>query len=373
MNGVIIVDKPAGWTSHDVVNRMRRILGQRSVGHLGTLDPLATGVLPLVTGGLTRLAQFYTTSEKTYEGTIRFGFATNTYDADGDPVGDVRPVTPTLENLQNLAAGFLGVIEQVPPPFSAKKIHGVPAYKLARKQQEVVLKPVQVEIKEFAILAVEGDRATFRARVASGTYMRSVAHEMGQQLGSGAHLESLRRTAVAEFDVTQAHTLEEIERQTIGRQTIERQTKDSQIKSSESQRRESQTKSSESHSEFSESQTKSCHSEPGEKPGEESALPCHAGIADLFIHPRQLLPQFPSVTADELTAARIRNGRPINLPELSRARQVKVFFGQRDLIAIATRVAGTLFHPKIVFAAESQALARNKPGREASGSEGWNP
>ena len=313
MNGVIIVDKPSSWTSHDVVNRMRRILGQRSVGHLGTLDPLATGVLPLVTGSLTRLAQFYTTSEKTYEGVIRFGFATNTYDADGDPVGPVCPVTPSLEHLQKLAAAFLGIIEQVPPPFSAKKIHGVPAYKLARKQKEVVLKPVQVEIKEFAILAVEGDRAHFRARVASGTYMRSVAHEMGQRLGSGAHLESLRRTAVAEFDITQSHTLEEIERQ-----MIERQIKD-------------------------------CHSEPGGKPGEEPAVSHHERIAALFVHPRQLLPQFPSITADDATAARIRSGRPVNLPELSRARQVKVFYGQRELIAIATRVAGTLFHPKIVF------------------------
>ncbi|MGC2488745.1 MAG: tRNA pseudouridine(55) synthase TruB, partial [Candidatus Sulfotelmatobacter sp.] len=184
MNGVIIIDKPAGFTSHDVVNRMRRILQQRSVGHLGTLDPLATGVLPLVTGSLTRLAQFYTTSEKTYEGIIRFGFATNTYDADGDPIGEAQSITPRLEHLQKLSARFLGIIEQVPPPFSAKKIHGVPAYKLARKQKEVVLKPVQVEIKEFDILAVEGDRARFRARVASGTYMRSVAHEMGQLLGS---------------------------------------------------------------------------------------------------------------------------------------------------------------------------------------------
>src|ERR1700692_3941165 len=140
MNGVIILDKPAGWTSHDVVNRMRRILGQRSVGHLGTLDPLATGVLPLVTGSLTRLAQFYTASEKTYEGVIRFGFATNTYDADGDPVGEPRSVTPILDELQRLATQFVGVIDQVPPPFSAKKIHGVPAYKMARKQQEVLLK-----------------------------------------------------------------------------------------------------------------------------------------------------------------------------------------------------------------------------------------
>src|SRR5580692_8212612 len=211
MNGVIIIDKPAGWTSHDVVNRLRRILQQRSVGHLGTLDPLATGVLPLVTGSLTRLAQFYTTSEKSYEGTIRFGFATNTYDADGEPSSDPLPVTLSLEPIQKLAAGFQGLIEQVPPPFSAKKIQGVPAYKLARKQKEVVLKPVQVEIKEFTIVAVEADRAHFRARVSSGTYMRSVAHEMGQRLGWGAHLESLRRTAVAEFDIAQAHTLIELE------------------------------------------------------------------------------------------------------------------------------------------------------------------
>ncbi len=340
MNGVIIVDKPAGWTSHDVVNRMRRILGQRSIGHLGTLDPLATGVLPLVTGSLTRLAQFYTASEKTYEGVIRFGFATNTYDADGDPVetnnvGKVTPGCPegqspdlSLETLQKLAARFQGLIEQIPPPFSAKKIHGVPAYKLARKQKEVVLKPVQVEIKEFVITSVEADRAHFRARVASGTYMRSVAHEMGQQLGCGAHLESLRRTAVAEFDITQAHTLEEIEGRMKGQ--IEGQTKE-------------QTKGQ------MERQIKDCHSEPGGKPGEEPAVACRQELEALFIHPRQLLPQFPSVTADEPTVARIRTGRPINLPELSRARQVKVFQGQCDLIAIATRVAGTLFHPKIVF------------------------
>jgi tRNA pseudouridine55 synthase len=340
MNGVIIIDKPAGWTSHDVVNRLRRILQQRSVGHLGTLDPLATGVLPLVTGSLTRLAQFYTTSEKTYEGAIRFGIATNTYDADGEPVGEAHPVSPSLEQLQKLAANFQGLIDQVPPPFSAKKIHGVPAYKLARKQKEVVLKPVQVEIKEFAIIAVEGDRALFRARVSSGTYMRSVAHEMGQLVGSGAHLESLRRTAVAEFEITQAHTLEE----------IEDHLKEAHIKegpSEETQVKEAQPR---------EAPIKDCHSDrsfafpKGKGSGvEEPAVSIHECIAAFFVHPRQLLPQLPSVTADEATAARIRTGRPVNLPELSRARQVKVFQGQSDLIAIATRVAGTLFHPKIVF------------------------
>ncbi|MGA9543610.1 MAG: tRNA pseudouridine(55) synthase TruB [Candidatus Sulfotelmatobacter sp.] len=332
MNGVIIIDKPAAWTSHDVVNRVRRILQQRSVGHLGTLDPLATGVLPLVAGNLTRLAQFYTTSEKTYEGVIRFGFATNTYDADGEPVGEAQSVALSLEQLHKLAAGFKGVIEQVPPPFSAKKIHGVPAYKLARKQKEVVLSPVQVEIKEFNILAVEGDRARFRARVASGTYMRSVAHEMGRLLGSGAHLESLRRTAVAEFDITQAHPLEQ----------IERQMNDGRL--SEGQGNEGQPK--DCHSEAASANP--CHSEAAPA-AEESAAPNHEGIAALFIHPRQLLPQLPSVTADEPTAARIRTGRTVNLPDVSRSRQVKVFQGQSELIAIATRIAGTLFHPKIVF------------------------
>jgi tRNA pseudouridine55 synthase len=328
MNGVIIVDKPAGWTSHDVVNRMRRILQQRSVGHLGTLDPLATGVLPLVTGSLTRLAQFYISSEKTYEGVIRFGFSTNTYDADGEPSGEVCPVTLALQSLQEVAAKFLGVIEQVPPPFSAKKIEGVPAYKLARKQKEVILQPVSVEIKEFLITAVDADRAHFRARVASGTYMRSIAHEMGQRLGCGAHLEALRRTAVAEFDITHAHSLEHIE---------------DQAKNCHSDR-----------SAVEELHVWGGHSCPPISP--RSLRPTEpqlsAGLEALFIHPRQLLPQFPSVTADEPTAARIRSGRPINLPELSRARQVKVFAGQRELLAIATRVAGTLFHPKIVFPAE---------------------
>ncbi|MFZ0805093.1 MAG: tRNA pseudouridine(55) synthase TruB, partial [Candidatus Sulfotelmatobacter sp.] len=210
MNGVLIIDKPAGLTSHDVVNRVRRILGERSVGHLGTLDPMATGILPLVVGNLTRLAQFYTHAEKVYEGTIRFGFATDTYDAEGEPASPPQPVSLCMDDVCALAARFRGVIEQIPPPFSAKKIQGVPAYKLARKQKEVVLKPVQVEVKDFEISAVEDDRARFRARVASGTYMRSIAHDMGQIVGCGAHLESLRRTAVAEFTLDDAHTLEQL-------------------------------------------------------------------------------------------------------------------------------------------------------------------
>ena len=316
MNGVVIIDKPAGFTSHDVVNRVRRILGQRSVGHLGTLDPMATGVLPLVIGNFTRLAQFYTKAAKTYEGTIRFGFATDTYDAEGEPVGTAQEVSLRTEDVEALAAQFRGLIEQTPPPFSAKKIQGVPAYKLARKRKDVVLKPVQVEIKEFHILAVEGDRVRFTARVASGTYLRSVAHEMGKRLGCGAHLESLRRTAVAEFTLAEAHTLEELAQRC------------------ESNRRRAIPEGTETGG-------------PGIPATTTVAAPFTA--ESLFIHPRKLLPELPCVTTDELTAARIRSGRTVNLPDLSRARQIKVFCGQTDLLAIATRVAGTLFHPAIVF------------------------
>jgi len=338
MNAVLIIDKPAGLTSHDVVNRARRILHERSIGHLGTLDPLATGVLPLVTGNLTRLAQFYTSSEKTYEGTIRFGFATDTYDAEGDPTTAPQTVNLNREVIEAQAARFRGVIQQTPPPFSAKKIKGVPAYKLARKQKEVILQPVQVEIKEFEILAVSVDRVRFRARVASGTYMRSVAHEMGQALTCGAHLESLRRTSVAEFTLEDAHTLDEV----------------ANLCYPTNLRHPDQTPC---HSDSSSSEIAApCHPDrsvpfpKGTARGVEGpAVEGSEALEALFVHPRKLLPQFPCVTADEPTAARIRSGRTINLPDVSRARQVKVFTGQRDLIAIATRIAGTLFHPKIVL------------------------
>jgi tRNA pseudouridine55 synthase len=310
MNGVLIINKAPGLTSHDVVNRVRRILQQRSVGHLGTLDPLATGVLPLVIGNMTRLAQFYTGSEKTYEGTIRFGFATDTYDGDGEATGQAQAVSVSLPELRELSQRFQGVIEQTPPPFSAKKIQGVPAYKLARKKKEVAINPVQVEIKELEILTAESDRATFRARVSSGTYMRSVAHDLGQQMGCGAHLEKLCRTSFAEFGLAEAHTLEDLQ-------------------SSARQGR----------------------------------------LEEMLVHPRKLLPDMPSVTANEEMAAWIRSGRPVNLPEFSQARLVKVFCGQTDLIAMATRIAGTLFHAKTVLAGEGGPEADGEKQRETSSKE----
>ncbi len=290
LNGVMVVDKPAGWTSHDVVAKTRRLVGERSIGHLGTLDPMATGVLPLVLGRMTRLCQFYTASEKVYEGTIRFGVATDTYDADGEPLGPVQAVKVTLEELRTAMVEFTGPIQQVPPPFSAKKIQGVPAYKLARKKKEVQLQPVEVEVREFVISSLVDDLAEFRCRVSSGTYVRSLAHELGQKLGMGAHLASLRRTAVAEFAIENCHTLGEI--------------------------------------------------------GEAATA---SRIDELLIHPRRVLPEIPSVTATEADVAKIRNGRAVNLPEMSRSRWVKVFAGQSELVCLATRVAGTLFHPKVVL------------------------
>jgi tRNA pseudouridine55 synthase len=286
----MVVDKPAGWTSHDVVAKARRILGERSIGHLGTLDPMATGVLPLVIGSMTRLAQFYSSSEKVYEGTIRLGVATDTYDADGEPVGERSEVKVTLEEIGVAAAPFVGLIQQIPPPFSAKKIQGVPAYKLARKKKNVELQPVEVEIKEFAVLALDGDLVEIRCRVSSGTYVRSLAHELGQKLGTGAHLASLRRTQVAEFTIDQSHTLEAI-----------------------------------------------------------AEAASQSRVEELLIHPRRVLPQIPSVTATDDDVAKIRHGRAVNLPEMSRSPWVKVFAGQADLICLARRVAGTLFHPKVVL------------------------
>jgi len=290
VDAVLIVDKPGGMTSHDVVARVRRIVGEKSVGHLGTLDPMATGVLPLVLGRFTRLAQFYNEADKRYEGMIRFGWATDTYDAEGQPAGPGQPVNLSLEQVQEAAAEFIGEIAQYPPPFSAKKIAGIPAHRLARKGQPVELKPKQVEIKELEFYDCDGQTVRFHAWVSSGTYLRSLAHDMGKKLGAGGHLAALKRTAVREFTIDEAHSLDQLE-----------------------QARAADT------------------------------------LDELFLHPRLVLPEFPAVVASPESAARIRHGGAVNLPEFSKATIVRVFAGQRDLLAIARRVAGTLFQPKVVL------------------------
>jgi tRNA pseudouridine55 synthase len=204
--------------------------------------------------------------------------------------------------MKKLTEQFVGVIEQVPPPFSAKKINGVRAYELARKNRTVLLDPVSIEVKKLEILSVSDDRATFRASVSSGTYIRCIIHELGQSLGCGAHLESLRRTTVGEFRIEDSHTLEKM-----------------------------------------------------------SEAANSGEVEEFFIHPRKLLPQFPAVMANEEMIARMRSGLTVNLPEFSQATRVKVFEGQKEMVAIATRIAGTLFHADIVFATDKTSRLVDQP------------
>jgi len=286
-----VIDKPGGMTSHDVVSRLRNIADEKSIGHLGTLDPMATGVLPLLLGKFTRLAQYFSTAEKTYTGMIRFGFATDTYDAEGERIGAAVEPVLTLERICRAAKRFHGVMEQMPPAFSAKKIAGTPAYKLAREGKPVELKAARVEIAAFEIMSLEGAEAAFAMRISAGGYVRSVAHELGQNLGCGAHLASLRRTQAGVFTLADAHTLDEL-------------------------------------------------------------APLAGDVAGLearCIHPRALLPEMPAVSGDVHALGRLRNGAQANLPEFSEAPLVKVFAGQHELVGIARRVAGTLFQPVVVM------------------------
>ncbi len=212
IDGALIMDKPQGRTSHDVVDAARRILGFRQIGHLGTLDPLATGVLVLLLGRATRLAQFYVGRRKRYTSTFRFGFATDTYDSDGTAIGaDAAPEIERAE-IERLAAARIGSFPQMPPPYSAKKIHGRPAHELARKKKPVELKAVEIEVYDFRVTEVSGSLAKFSIECAAGTYIRSLAHDMGATLGYGAHLAEIVRTAVGEFTLDQAVKLEDLER-----------------------------------------------------------------------------------------------------------------------------------------------------------------
>src|SRR5579864_2951112 len=210
LDGALVIDKPRGRTSHDVVEAVRRVVGFRQIGHLGTLDPLATGVLVLLLGRATRLAQFYIGRRKRYDSTFRFGFATDTYDADGEPLGpDTAPQIDRAE-IERLAAARVGRFPQMPPPFSAKKIHGKPAHELARKKKPVELKPVEVEVYEFRITEIAGPVARCVIECSAGTYIRSLAHELGERVGCGAHLSEIVRTAVGEFALDQAIPVEEL-------------------------------------------------------------------------------------------------------------------------------------------------------------------
>jgi tRNA pseudouridine55 synthase len=293
MDGLIVVDKPSGFTSHDVVNRMRRLANTRRVGHLGTLDPMATGVLPVVVGRATRLAQFFSSGEKTYDAAIQFGWSTDTYDREGSPTSE--PVTPsfTRAELETALERFRGRVLQTPPPFSAKKISGTPAYRLARKQIKVELQPVEVQVFALELIAFSAGAARVSVRCSPGTYLRSIAHDLGRELGCGAFLTALRRTASGEFTENESHTLEALDQLT----------------------RE------------------------------------HA-LDQALIPLSRLLPGIPTATVDALTAAQIRHGKDFRLsPFADRAgsKYVKAMSPEGDLIAIGEVRLPNLYHPVLVL------------------------
>jgi tRNA pseudouridine55 synthase len=204
VNGLLLVDKASGCTSHDVVSRVRRLLGLRRVGHTGTLDPFATGLLALLLGKATRLARFLSGQEKTYSGLVRLGFATETGDREGRPLAPPRPVTVDPPDLARVVRSLTGPSEQVPPAYSAKKVGGRRAYSLAREGRTPVLAPVPVTVARLEAELAGADRVRFTARVSAGTYLRVLAEEMGRRLGCPAHLEELRREAVGGLRVEEA-------------------------------------------------------------------------------------------------------------------------------------------------------------------------
>jgi tRNA pseudouridine55 synthase len=293
MDGVIIVDKPREWTSHDVVNKMRRLAGTRKIGHLGTLDPGATGVLPLVIGRATRLAQFFTRNDKTYQGMIHFGYSTDSYDMDGVATSQETPVTLDRQALESLLDRFRGEIQQVPPPVSAKKVAGRPAYELARKGQPMELEPVTVKIYELQLLGVDGCEATILLHCSAGTYVRSIAHDAGQALGCGAFLKSLRRTASGDFNIERARTLEDL-----------------------------------------------------------AALAHESRLQEALIPAAELLPAFPAELVDAITAGHIRNGRDFRVSPFQvreGTRYVKAVTPQGELVAIGEARLPHLYHPVLVL------------------------
>jgi len=204
VDGLLLLDKKSGITSHDAVEKFRRRSKIKKVGHTGTLDPLATGLLVLCVGKATRLQAYLMGMEKTYEGVIQFGWATDSYDAAGEPVGETNEVNVEHLDFASLVAPFIGPLQQMPPQFSAKKVNGVRAYELARKGEVAALTPKSVTVYEFEIVSVTGSTARFRIRSSAGTYVRSLAHDLGAAAGIPAHLKELRRTAIGNFRISDA-------------------------------------------------------------------------------------------------------------------------------------------------------------------------
>jgi tRNA pseudouridine55 synthase len=292
MNGLVLIDKPAGCTSHDVVNRWRRLADTKRVGHLGTLDPMATGVLALLTGTATRLAQFYGGNDKTYLAEITLGMVSDSYDIEGE-VTATGASLPGNSEIYRALESFQGRFQQVPPPVSAKKIHGTRAYKLARRQQPVVLAAVEVEVKRLEVHDVAGGRVSLTVECTAGTYIRGIAHDLGRALGCGAVLSSLRRVQSGEFTIDRAKTLEEL-----------------------------------------------------------SALADAGRLDEAVVPATELLPHLPSAYVDQTVETQIRQGRdfrtsPFVVPP--GAPLVKAISHSGDLIAIGELKFPNTYHPGIVL------------------------
>jgi tRNA pseudouridine55 synthase len=293
VDGIIVVDKPEGLTSHDVVNRVRRLANTRKVGHLGTLDPMATGVLPLMLGRATRLAQFFSGGEKTYDARMQFGWSTDTYDRQGEPASERVEPRFTRAELEAVLAQFRGSFLQTPPPFSAKKVAGTPAYRLARKGTPVDLHPVEVRVFDLDLLEFEGATARVRLRCSAGTYLRGIAHDAGRALGCGSFLTALRRTASAEFTEAQAFTLEAL-----------------------------------------------------------GDLARAGNLREALIPAARVLPEFPNAAVDTVTAGQIRQGKDFRLSpfvERSGSKYVKAVSPEGDLIAIGEVRLPHVYHPILVL------------------------
>jgi len=292
-DGLIVVNKPDGWTSHDVVAKLRGIAGTRRVGHLGTLDPIATGVLPVMLGQTTRLARFWERQDKTYEAVIRFGFATDTYDRQGAPVGAVTEPDLDPEAVEAAVLPLRGEILQKPPAVSAKKIGGVAAYKLVRRDEPVDLAPVPVVVHEFVLLGVEGPRARVRVRCSAGTYIRALAHELGNTVGCGAHVEELVRTRSGSFSLDQAWTLERLQE-----------------------------------------------------------LKDEGRLSTAILPPAELLPDFPAAHVDDAAVASIRQGRDFAVSAFRvnlGTKYVKAIGPDGRLVAIGEICLPHIYHPVVVL------------------------
>ena len=293
MDGAVILDKPAGITSFLAVRRVRGILGGAKVGHLGTLDPLGTGVLPMLVGKATRLARFYLGHKREYVAEIRFGWSTDTYDADGEPTGERVEVALDPSRLEGCLSGFRGVISQTPPPVSAKKIGGVRAYKLARRKVKVEPDPVDVEIYELELLETRGPSAKIRCHCSTGTYIRSLAHDLGRLMECGAHVAALRRTRVGEFSLDDSRTLDELQELRDG-----------------------------------------------------------GRLAEAVLSPLDLLPEMPVHRVDYAEASRIRHGRDFRVSPFGPcrdARYVKAVTADGRMVCLGEAVMPRVFHPFVVF------------------------